>query len=228
MFRPSFAVVLFVLVVVAPVRADGLIRSVPEDGQWVKYHGRLSFAGMEATGTVTLRSVGTEDVDGKPARWVEVDMQLEDEPRDVYKMLIPEARLKAGVDPVDHVVRAWRRTGDDEPIRIEENANLDFSFLGAMLHAPVKTTAREKSKKSFPWQRGTLEAASITGARKLDADGRVQGTLTATVWPHDEVPFGVAGLNVDVALENGGSSVVIELAVSDIGKDAKSVLPDRK
>lgn len=224
-----FAIAIVIGVCTTPqLRADGLIRSLPEDGRWVEFHGTLKFAGNESSGKVLLRSVGTEDVNGKPARWVELESQVDGMTHELVKMLVPESKLKAGFDPVDHYVRAWRRTGEEAPRLVENPKELDYSVLGAMLHAPMEKSETGTTEREFPWQKGKLTATPISGKRKLDEDANIRGTIESTVWPHADVPFGVAGLTVDVEPENASTSIVLELVVSDFGKDAKSAMPDKK
>lgn len=101
------------------VQAQGLIWSLPEDGQWVRYEGTYTQLAKQAEGgdsdlnlnwqrKITLKSVGKETADfrGKsvPARWIEikietgnvVDNVLQPGPGGVqlYKLLIPESVIR--------------------------------------------------------------------------------------------------------------------------------------
>lgn len=220
--RSSLLVVITLLP--ANVHADGIIVTLPEDGAWVEYHTTLKFDTTETIGKVVLRSVGTESFAGKDCRWIEIEMTAGDDPRQIVKMLIPEENLAAGFDPVDHAVKVWRKTGEEDPEQIE-NAAVDLSFVGAMLHAPVKESEK-LPEREFAWQRGTFKASGGRGTRPIG--DRLEGTLTASTWKDAKVPFGVAGIRVVIKPEKSTSVLRLEMSVNDFGKDAKSALPDAR
>ncbi|SFH86964.1 hypothetical protein [Planctomicrobium piriforme] len=99
--------------------AQGLIWSLPADGQWVRYEGKYSQTvrrpestqgdlALEWRRIVTLKSVGTEDAEyrtqSQPCRWIEIKIEtgktaegvLDAGPGGVqmYKLLVPEAAIK--------------------------------------------------------------------------------------------------------------------------------------
>ncbi|HWL06908.1 MAG TPA: hypothetical protein VNQ76_00690 [Planctomicrobium sp.] len=101
------------------VQAQGLIWSLPEDGQWVRYEGTYTQVAKQAESgetnlnlnwqrKITLKSVGKETADFRgesvPARWIEikietgnvVDNALQTGPGGVqlYKLLIPESVIR--------------------------------------------------------------------------------------------------------------------------------------
>src|SRR6516165_9575988 len=95
--------------------ADGLIQQLPSDGSWVRYdvtgEGRspTGEVGVTHQGTLTLKSVGRETVDGTECRWIETETKIEftragrnEEFTDVLKLLIPEKFLAADQNPRAH------------------------------------------------------------------------------------------------------------------------------
>ncbi|MCA9117705.1 MAG: hypothetical protein KDA79_21690 [Planctomycetaceae bacterium] len=209
-------------------RADGLTHSLPQDGSWVEYHSVLVAGGAETSGTVRLQSVGQVMEGKQPARWIELEMSPSDgnSPRVMYRMLIPEERLRDGVDPVDFVVRAWEQQGEAEPAATDSRA-LDRGFAGAMLHGPLEKTKKLKEVRTIPCQQGNLEATGIAGSRKIDLKN-LEGELKSEIWRSGKVPFGTAVLKVEL-LDSAGTSVLrLNLTVNDFGADAEPLLPDLK
>ena len=92
--------------------AEGLLYQLPDDGQWVRFEmvqTSWKRAG-KCIGTLTVSSVGTEEIDGRKCRWVEIDYDTKGwvaPIKNVYKLLIPEEHLGKGKDPLKHVVKAW-------------------------------------------------------------------------------------------------------------------------
>jgi hypothetical protein len=208
------------------VHADGLIRKLPGNGAWVKYHAVLVGGGTEMIGSVDLRSVGTVVQNGEACRWIELEFHdgPEVEPT-VYKLLIPEKELRSGVDPVDHIVRAWEKTPDAEAKRIDDTAVLDRGFVGAFLHGPVEKPKKLDEVKQVPYQDGNLKCAGIHGDRPIEWPN-FKATLRSTTWTNEKVPFGVAALIVELIDQNSESTLKVELTVSEFGMDAKSKLPN--
>ena len=100
--------------------ADGLIQKLPTDGNWVRFdmtgEGRSPSGdvGVTLKGTLTLRSVGRETVDGAECRWIEIETSIEfqrggttTQVGEVLKLLIPEKFLAADQNPRAHVLKAW-------------------------------------------------------------------------------------------------------------------------
>ncbi|MCH7685759.1 MAG: hypothetical protein IH899_03605 [Planctomycetes bacterium] len=113
-----------VLLMIHPADAGGLIQKLPKDGTWVTYHLEWKLFGpraenSEGTGTWTMRSVGTEMVDGKKCRWIEITEQLDaqaGEPKfeRTCKFLILEKALQSGKDPRKHTIRFWWKKGNND------------------------------------------------------------------------------------------------------------------
>ncbi|MEK6236194.1 MAG: hypothetical protein N2C14_15925, partial [Planctomycetales bacterium] len=82
--------------------------TLPEDGDWVRYHGTLWNAltpgRVEIKYVLTLRSVGREFIDGKAHRWIEVESDTQDH-HETAKVLISENRYNR--ENVFEVVRGW-------------------------------------------------------------------------------------------------------------------------
>ena len=134
--------------------ADGLIYRLPPDGSWAIYrseqhaeHQLTVPPGVElaeraratlpktavVTGFLVLRSVGVEQVDGRPCRWIEIEHAVQmagqtasgaeaerGERQILLKLLVPEGRLAPGQDPFKHVLRMRFKDGRREAETIED------------------------------------------------------------------------------------------------------------
>src|SRR5579872_666318 len=103
--------------------AGGLLQKLPDDGIWARFDQvteQFSVKtgeplGQPARGSLTLSSVGKTVVDGEACRFVEFSFSSkvrgpeghEDDILNVWKLLIPESRVQAGQNPLDHVRRGW-------------------------------------------------------------------------------------------------------------------------
>ncbi|MBI3467446.1 MAG: hypothetical protein HY000_30930, partial [Planctomycetes bacterium] len=109
--------VLSFLVMPLSSHAGGLIHNLPPDGTWVLYRAKteLDFQGNLQSFDRELKmcSVGKEEVNGEPARLIELSTELSGT-RIIVKLLILEKYLKADQNPYEHLVRAWIRGRDGE------------------------------------------------------------------------------------------------------------------
>src|SRR5690348_16818153 len=68
---------------IPPAVADGSIQQLPTDGSWVPFEvtgeGRnpAGEIGVTLKGTLTLKSVGREMLDGAECRWIETESKIE-------------------------------------------------------------------------------------------------------------------------------------------------------
>jgi hypothetical protein len=94
-------------------QANGLIQKLPKDGFWVRYHVDADIEKpqkMEASETMTMRSVGTEIVKEIPCRWIgiEMTMQVDNQKKiGIFKMLVPEKLFKGDKTVSNKVIRSW-------------------------------------------------------------------------------------------------------------------------
>jgi hypothetical protein len=214
----------------APSFADGLIRKLPKDGSWAKYHVTLKASNVDHSGTAVLRSVGAVVEKDKACRWIEVEFTpalAAQGAVTIYKLLIPEEHLKAGIDPFDHIVRAWEKEGDEKPRLLDDPSSLDRNLLGAVFHGPLDKEQPLAAEKEFPYQRGKLQTRGVSGRRRVEFDN-LKGTLASTMWVHGDVPFGVAALDVEFRIDDNPEVLRIQLVIDDFGTGATSALPDAR
>jgi hypothetical protein len=233
---PGFA--LFALAA-GTARAEGLIHKLPQDGSWAQFEltgERLNTKGdVEATveGMVTLKSVGTEEVDGSRCRWIELVVEREARARrgmrsrssDVTKLLIPEKYLAAGENPREHVIKGYRQ--DIRGVAIE--LNLKAPAIPALqefedyFHGPLAKQEKTASIESqVPGGKFTCVQVSQS------AEGpEGEKPLSTKTWLTDDVPFGVAEYRIERPLKRGNEllgSRSLELKFAKSGTDAKSSL----
>ncbi|MSR58879.1 MAG: hypothetical protein EXS05_14715 [Planctomycetaceae bacterium] len=238
-------------------RADGLIYELPDDGTWVRYNVLLEILDAEGAaelnlkGTVTIRSVGRENDNGESCRWIEwksVQEQGAGKPDriELFKLLIPEKHLKAGEAPVDHVVRAWHKVGGvivpstgelldfetetpkkDLPHRLRGGHPDLAYFLGGPLMNP-----RMLDEMEIDTPLGKL---ACVGVASQDSIGNVFKTELYRKWEtrlNDKIPFGVAEMKLRIEIKRNGKSAAggnqRTLTLAEVGKDAKSEIPDAR
>ena len=100
---------------IEPVRGDGLIYRLPEDGTQIRYDTELSSDLQETPteGSLTVSSVGQTTVNDEKCRWIEIKSIATANGQDhiqIIKALIPEKDLAKGKRPLEHVVRIWVKT----------------------------------------------------------------------------------------------------------------------
>ena len=89
-------------------------------------------------------------------------------------------------------------------------------------------------KKSIPYQSGQLECdQALVGSstfKPVPDNDNFQINIRYTVWQHEKVPTGVAGLKMEVTFKQKGNVAAqaeMTFDVQDFGKGAKSTLPDK-
>lgn len=116
MFARASMFASIVFLIASSAFADGLIYVLPSDGSWATFKFEQNatevktLAGevlpdVNVSGTFTVRSVGTEQADKGPDRWIELEARwVPDEHREgriiILRMLIAESSLKRDSDPL--------------------------------------------------------------------------------------------------------------------------------
>ncbi|HEV3163383.1 MAG TPA: hypothetical protein VGZ22_05040 [Isosphaeraceae bacterium] len=224
---------------VSVVIADGLIHQLPKDGSWVRFDatGEGLSPGGEVTltlkGTVTVKSVGMEVVDGTICRWIEIETGMEASgargPRgpqtEVFKLLIPEKHLVPGQNPRDHALKAWKKDtkGADRELDLKGDDARAVASLDELLNAGLaKSEKRDGVEIKVPG--GTFRCTHLNGRESPEA-GNVD--LEIQTWLTDEVPFGVVAYRHTKMRKNEGQSLGgrwMELKFAAAGADAKSAI----
>jgi len=246
-------VLTFLCIAVHRLPADGIIQRLPEDGTWVRYTLKTTQTSpgkgepFVSEGTITIASVGKEDVKGEACRWVEIVIEswLKDRKesketaKTLFKALIPEKYLKKGADPRGHWVKGWAKIGNQKLQAITPELLASPQLNLNLLTAPWQETKSLK-KKAFQTNLGELQCEGLSGQLVLK-DGivdNINGMVTKRNaimrfqgYFHEKAPFGVAWLEVSLEpesrTENDASHREV-LSLQEVGSDAKSALPDAK
>lgn len=237
--------------------ADGLIRRLPEPGEWCRYGSVLlvSFEGIETaqpeqTGTYTIRALDIVEHEGRPHQWIELEMMinppvvngqtLEGEAV-VYKYLVQRDQLTPEGDPARHIVKAWKKLGDAKPAAADwKNAGpeepgallLRMGFGGALTEAKPATTRKtlkvgENEKSSDKGTTGKL--APFKAADGIEFSGEL------SFWQDEKTPFGVLAAEylfqvrpLDEKVPLPAGEFAVQLDWQESGKGAVSKLPEQK
>jgi len=239
---------LFILLFLAiTLRADGFLYQLPEDGTWARFDmaGKaVEPDGKETTisGTVTLSSVGTVDVDGQKCRWIELGTEAKrnnQEFFDVEKLLIPEKRLAKGEDPLSHVLKAWhkhsminggaaRERPDVQNPDSPGGKQVRGPKLRMFLHEPFDSP-RLLGKTSIDSKLGPRECRGISAEEKVEGPATFNHKFLIRL--HEDAPFGVVTWEVESKLEKDDKligTMTTKATLADFGKDAKSRIPEAK
>jgi hypothetical protein len=230
---------LFALVLAPASRTawgNGLLYRLPEDGARARFDMKMEYTDLadgeakQGDGSMTVSSVGSCEVEGQECRWIELKGKMETEgSRDfVCKALLPEKYLKEGEKPLDHLVRAWGKMGRGEAEEIKDPKSPRAGPLAAFLCGPLKDTKKLK-KKVVKTKLGEFECEGVRGNLSIE-----QGSETIQVEYrirlHDKAPFGVVAMRMNIDVRRNGearSKGELNLKLVEIGKGAKSALPDK-
>jgi hypothetical protein len=230
------ATLALVAMAAVPVRADGLISSLPEDGAFCRFRlttrveaGR---SGTDFSGSLTVASVGKTSEDGEACRWIEIKSAFTQGGREgtsIIKLLIPEEHLGTGKKPLDHVVRGWIKNLDEEPLRYaaEHRGLIQVFFLPGALrdagkHAEKRTVTLDEEQLVIEEAMTGKHANIPQGAPGMEADA------TYFIWRHEKAPFGVAAVRQEIELKRNEAVMArhrIELEIVATGTGAESELP---
>ncbi|QDU41885.1 hypothetical protein Mal52_03400 [Symmachiella dynata] len=225
--------------VTSTAQAEGLIHQLPKDGAWVRYDVSGEAKGpdgaVKATlkGTLTISSVGETTVDNEKCRWIELDTQIdfktnggrEGKQSEVLKLLIPEKFLTKNQNPIDQVLKAYKKNsqGTIQQLDPKDSSGRSFQGMDEFFHSPLKQLKK-------------LEAEVVeTKLGKLKCEGwQGRETKNETVFKtqtrlHEKAPFGVVSFRYEKerirnGQSNGKRDSVLKLV--DYGKNAKSQLSD--
>lgn len=225
--------------------ADGLFLKLPEDGTKISYSVKISGENPPPDGfkmVLTISSVGKVQHEGTPCRWIEIGFLTEvgEMRRDLFhKLLIPEAQLKKGGNPIGHLVKAYLKRGDGPAAEDKTAKSARNGPLPILLSGPVKD-AKKLEAITLQTGLGKLEVAGVKGtsvyteaATKGDGDDgqdEFKLTMNTEFRTHDKVPFGVAQavLAFKVDTGSGERTGVMTFTVDKVSTGATSALPDSK
>lgn len=209
-------------------KSSALIQTLPAEGAWIEYNVNLKINDQEVVPTIKIRSVGQAFQGGKQCRFIELEL-VSDHPQvrnSTWRFLVPEDEFGEGKDPLSKAVRRWIKAGTDEPKAVEL-FELEDPIMAMWLAGPKQNVKTEGAKEKLNWQQGDLECSVISGRHEIEL-GTSKVGMTHRVFRHKDVPFGLAGVQQELALNSDGQkqSIVIKMTLRDHGKDAKAKLPD--
>jgi hypothetical protein len=216
-----------VVLVAAPVFADALVQQLPKAGMGQKYHVNLTIDGREEIQVWIAQSVGRKDVDGKPARWIELIGGPKDFPI-IFKVLVHEHEFGKGKNPLSKAIETWQKRGMDKPKKITSIKNADLYFW-LLLSGPSGKSVTLKEKHTINWQGGAFECDIQTGVTKFDV-GFGAISISHRVYWHKDSPFGLCGGKQEYVGKFGDRErrAEVEYVLTDLIKNAKPILPGVK
>lgn len=225
-------------------QAGGLIFHLPDDGTWAQFD-RLMVTSLTDQDTgesliedstrrlpVRIASVGQATVDGEVCRWIE--FQIEEtvdgiEHAVIFKVLIPEAHLNDGGDPMNNIVRGWVKSGDDLPSPIEV---ADHINLRSLLDGPLQDIS-ELEPEVIDYKADSLECEGLSGTTAWQDHLGRDFNSTHDIRLHDASPFGVVSYRVVSWIHQSdplGNQVCMTFTstftLTETGIDAESELPE--
>jgi hypothetical protein len=222
-----------------PAAANYLILSLPEDGAWVRYYYTSEDdTGDKMSGKMILRSVGAVVENEKTCRWIEIAYREEGTgDSGVLKFLFPESELRKGGDPWSHLVRGWMKLDGKKTVEpIEGNWRQAWSSLASDFPPPLHDVNSIDEEKRVEFEQGQLKCPQGTQGIWTVAHRNSElvvflNLIEYRVWPHADVPFGVAAATRKTTFIRDGEKTgeaIAELVLEDFGHGAKSDLPDSK
>ena len=231
------AIALATFLAVTPARADGLLYQLPQDGTWARYEMEMvgvspSGEEMKMGGSLTMSSVGKAEASGEPCRWIEVKMQMRrpdgDEQTIVAKALVPEKNLKRGENGWASMKKAWiKQPFNADPEQITEANGRDVGPLPAFLAGPL-SDSKDLEGIQVESGIGNLQCAGVSGSLKIN-DGNADVKIQMENRLNDMAPFGVVTSTMQFEVTRDGEvreKGTIHFKLAEVGKDAKSELPD--
>lgn len=172
----------------------GLIHRLPPDGTWARFEQNDTY--------VTIASVGKTMVAQQPCRWIEVILEMGG--RDlIWKLLIPEERLKGERNILEHALSVWHCKGREKALNITGMSPGDeFGDLTFILAGPDQEV-RSLGPQVVETKLGRLECAVWTG-RQLTTFDEQEVDATFRQWVHEKAPFGVLRSEIEYAIKFDG------------------------
>jgi hypothetical protein len=231
-------VVLMLVVLPTTARADGLLYQLPEDGSWVRYDMTMEFRDgpvQKTTGSLTMMITGTVMENGKKCRWIEFKSvkkrpDRQTERTELIKVLVPEENLKTSKAPTKNRVRGWRKRLKANLVRPLTETSGDIGLLYACLANSLEN-AKELEAKELDTKLGKLKCEGVSGSTTFRAASSSEVIVTMENRLHAKSPFGVVWSQMKFQEQRRGTpgySTTVTLTLSEIGKNAKSMLPDSK
>lgn len=225
---------------------DGLIHRLPPDGAWARFElewvgpSPASLLVVLRTGELTVSSVGQTVVAGEQCRWIEIrhiTPQNGKETVGVQKLLIPEKYLLAGLNPLEHVIKAWAQhpaVNGGAPQEITEPKGPKATPIRAltdMFYGPPVSLSPLEEEVIETRELGTLSCPGVAARFVLTRDN-LESVFDYETRLHDKAPFGVVSFRSE-SIHKEGDVVKVPRHVTKLrliasGTGAVSALADKK
>lgn len=201
-----------------------LLATLPEDGRWAKFDLRLQTPDQEQTLAWTVRSVGMFQQAGRDLRCLETELTggTGNVPPSCHRMLTPIDAFGPDKHALGQTVRMWVRRGE-APIETFDSLSGD-PLTALFLTGATENIRRLEKPETVMWQRGKLECDSFTGKSSQEI-GASKFVMTWTILRHADIPFGLAGLRMNMSIDGQVDAIKVTLNLQDHGQDAKATLP---
>jgi hypothetical protein len=226
-----------------PALADGLFYTLPKDGTWAmfaidaKNHvsdtpitGELRTVSI--AGELRIASVGQVIENGVTCRWIEVQYQhitTTQQPKWIFKLLIPEKHLVQGETPLKHILRAWVRMEAPDPFGFAaegemktepDSMDISNSILPIVLSGPWNKTVQLADLPINSGRLGKLYCKGVRGILEKSDNNHNLTKYGGEYRLHSRSPFGIVTFSWGDISGNDGEMVTLTLI--DYGEDAKS------
>lgn len=209
-------------------KSAALIQTLPPDGTWSTFNVVIKAHGREELPTWTIRSVGQAFHSGKQCRLIEMEQSSDSPqvPNMTWRLVVPEDEFGNGKHPLGKATKIWRKLDKQDP-EVVENIEVTDLLFATLLKGPINNLKREEAKEKLNWQQGDLECSVVSGDNDIQF-GTAKLDWKHRVFQHEKVPFGFAGVNLELAADAGGQKITASLRMTlrDHGKEAKAKLPD--
>lgn len=235
------------------VFADGLILSIPANGNWASFivHTEITHEDGETTetnGVLTVKALGSETVNGRRCRWLEFELSWGPEAGDLYhgsvwKLLIEEDVLSSDTNPLSAIRKGYRdKVSNSKP----QNT---WKYKPKLMNAkenPMEVEEELSHGVINFYLTNTGSSPKLMGSHKFEENGhnidtqlrqwshsdhpygenveRIRSTAY-NQWRSSKAPFGVAKYEFDVVTFNG-LRFTQSLSLKETGVDAVSAIPD--
>lgn len=231
-----------------PCEAGGFFRRVPEVGEWARYSitnvhtaypGKPTELSVVSQGMVVVQCVGEEVIDERRYLWIESCYDMKPSPefeyRSINKVLVPEDELLQGTLTQEDI-RGWQGENKSDPVELTFSADDRYQDAGGstldFLNAGAVASTAQMSSRTIIISEAEIELTyseySPLPTREYENDVM---SREVTIWPHDELAFGVASMNyVSHQRPLGDSSMEqvneMRFDLVETGTGAVSELPD--
>ena len=234
---------------------DGLIKKLPEDGTWASYDVETSITQADGrhnttTGTLTVRSVGKVEIDGRSCRWLEFEHcwhQKKSETMEsrfhcsITKIAIDETVFSKNSDPTKGIVAGYSGKTSSKQQREKWKYNnvhkvkpgvgsaTGYGAVDHYIRQPFSHPTNIKDKTIVVGDK-TFVCSGIEQSEtshKLGVNKNGVSTMAYRQWVNDKTPFGVVRYHYE-RLRMDGSMFNQRLTLKSTGKNAKSSIPEAK